>query len=96
MQVEACLKTEAGRRGQTWLLLPGLAKLWAVTGVTSPAFAPPAHSTICGQEWPWHVATMNMEPSTPSHFPKQVSSLRIMSAAFPDKTSRNTRVTDVP
>lgn len=64
--------------------------------LTSSMLAPLALSTISGQEQPLHMAVMKMETSTPSRFPKQVSSLHIMSAAFPDKTSRNTRVTDVP
>lgn len=45
---------------------------------------------------PFRRPRVNVGPSAPSRLPKQVSSLRIMSAAFPDKTSRNTRVTDVP
>lgn len=69
---------------------------WRVGRPTSPALAPPALSTMGGQEQPLHMAAMKMEASVPSRFPKQVSSLHIMSAAFPDKTSRNARVTDVP
>ena len=61
-----------------------------------PARAPLALPTVSGQEQPLHVAVMKMATSMPSRFLKQVSSLHIMSAAFPDKTSRNTRVTDVP